>query len=134
MTTLAAAFVEQPITDQTGISNAFIALARLGAGFLVGVLTLFLVVQGFQYMASDETTRGSHLKRGLGALLGGAILVLVATTLAPDLVSAIVTGTAGGATVPVAPIATPTLVPTPTVTPTLPPLNLPAPAVPNLGS
>jgi hypothetical protein len=127
--TIAAAFVEAPIADQTGISAALVALARIGAGFLGGVLTLYLVIQGFQYMASDESTRGAHLKRGLGALLGGAILVLVATTLAPQLVNAIVTGTAGGATVPA---STPTPVPTivaPAVTPTYT-----LPAVPQLGS
>src|SRR5689334_13619590 len=91
---IASVLAEQPITDSTGVSSALIALARIGVGILAGFLTAFLVVCGYQYMTTDESTRGSHLKRGLGALLGGAILVLVAVTLAPQLVNAIVTGSA----------------------------------------
>jgi hypothetical protein len=78
--------------DSTGVSDAFIGLARVGAGFLAGVLTLFLVVQGYQYMVTDEAVRGSHAKKAVSALLGGAILILLAVTLAPRLVTAILTG------------------------------------------
>ncbi len=92
---LNSALVEKPVGDETGISDALIALARIGVGILAGFLTAFLVVQGYQYMTTEESVRGPHLRRGLSALLGGAILVTVAVTLAPQLVNAIVTGDAG---------------------------------------
>ena len=89
---LAATLVPQPPADQTGVNGALLGLARIGVGFLAGVLTLFLVVQGYEYMSTDEGTRGTHLKKAISALLGGAILVLVAETMAPQVVNAIVTG------------------------------------------
>ena len=87
--------IEQPGTDQTGISLALTGLARLSLGLLVRFLTLFLVVEGYRYMATDETMRGVHLKRALGALLGGAILIIAAVTLAPQIITTIATGNAG---------------------------------------
>jgi hypothetical protein len=92
LASIAAVMVETPKADVTGISAALVGLARLGAGFLGGVLTLFLVIQGYQYMSTDETTRGVALKRGIAALLGGTILVVIAATLAPQLLITIVTG------------------------------------------
>ena len=89
---LASLLIQQPGTDQTGISLALMGLARMGAGLLVGVLTLFLVVEGYRYMTTDETMRGVHLKRALAALLGGAILVIAAVTLAPQIITVIGTG------------------------------------------
>jgi hypothetical protein len=87
-----AAVLVDPGADQTGVSGAMIGLARIGAGFLAGVLTLFLVVQGYEYMATDQATRGTHLKKAIATLLGGAVLILVAATMAPQIVTAIVTG------------------------------------------
>ena len=148
-----ATVAEQPVADQTGISTALIALARIGVGFLAGVLTLFLVVQGYQYMTTDESTRGHYLKRSISALFGGAILVLFAVTLAPQLVTAITTGSAAAAPVaaptqmvtPAPPPPTPTPVPStptpvpptptptkPTPTPTKPPITLTPTPTPTL--
>src|SRR6266550_693325 len=95
LVSLASLLIEQPGTDQTGISLALTGLARLCVGLLVGVLTLFLVVEGYRYMATDETMRGVHLKRALAALLGGAILIIAAVTLAPQIITTITTGNAG---------------------------------------
>ena len=92
LASLAAVLVPPPAADQTGVNAAMIGLARIGAGFLAGVLTLFLVISGYQYMTTDEAQRGMHAKKAIGALLGGAVLVLVATTMAPQVVNAIVTG------------------------------------------
>ncbi len=92
LASLASVLIEQPGTDQTGISLALTGLARMCVGLLVGVLTLFLVVEGYRYMATDETMRGVHLKRALSALLGGAILIIAAVTLAPQLITTIATG------------------------------------------
>jgi hypothetical protein len=92
LASLASLLIEQPGTDQTGIGLALTGLARMGAGLLVGVLTLFLVVEGYRYMTTDETMRGVHLKRALAALLGGAILVIAAVTLAPQIITTIGTG------------------------------------------
>ena len=95
LVSLASLLIEQPGTDQTGIGLALTGLARLCVGLLVGVLTLFLVVEGYRYMATDETMRGVHLKRAIGALLGGAILIIAAVTLAPQIITTIATGNAG---------------------------------------
>src|SRR6266567_1639167 len=97
LASLARVLIKQPGADQTGISLALTGLARMAVGLLVGVLTLFLVVEGYRYMATDETMRGVHLKRALGALLGGAILIIAAVTLAPQLITTISTGSYGGA-------------------------------------
>lgn len=148
-----ATVADQPV-DQTGISSALIAIARIGVSFLVGILTLLLVVYGYQYMTADESVRGSHLKRGISTLLGGAVLVVFAVTLAPQLVTAIVTGSATAAPVaaptqvvvtPAPPPPTPTPVPStptpvpptptptkPTPTPTKPPITLTPTPTPTL--
>ena len=97
LASLARVLIKQPGADQTGISLALTGLARMAVGLLVGVLTLFLVVEGYRYMATDETMRGVHLKRALAALLGGAILIIAAVTLAPQLITTISTGSYGGA-------------------------------------
>src|SRR2546421_7479403 len=95
LASLASLLIEQPGADQTGISLALTGLARMAVGLLVGVLTLFLVVEGYRYMATDETMRGVHLKRALAALLGGAILIIAAVTLAPQIITTITTGNPG---------------------------------------
>ena len=98
MASLASILIEQPTADQTGISSALTGLARMCVGVLVGVLTLFLVVEGYRYMSTHETTRGVHLKRALAALLGGAIIIIAAVTLAPEIITTIWTGNYGGST------------------------------------
>ena len=80
-------------TDPTGVSAAFTNLARLFAGVLAGVVTFFVVVEGFLYItAIDDVQKATHAKRALGTLLFGAILVALAVTIGPQIVDAI-TGT-----------------------------------------
>src|SRR5262249_35648590 len=78
-----------PFADQTGINGAMLGIARLLAGFLGGTLAVVLAVEGYQYMFSDSASRGLHLKRMFAAILGGAILVLLAATIAPQITTAI---------------------------------------------
>lgn len=82
----------QPPADSTGIGQAMINLADLGIGAFGGVLTFFLVVEGFRYMFADEGSRGIHAKKALSILIGGSIFVLLAATLAPLIVKAVLGG------------------------------------------
>jgi uncharacterized membrane-anchored protein len=84
--------------DGTGIGNAMTSLATLLAGFVVGPVTIALVVEGYHYMFSDSSMRGMHLKRAIGIIVIGTALVIFAVTLAPQLIT--------------------TLTPSPTSTPT----------------
>jgi hypothetical protein len=83
------AFVPPP-ADTSGVSTAFIRLAKLGAAMLGGVLAFFSVICGFQYMsAMDDAAKAMHAKRAIGSLLVGAIIVAVGVTFAPQIVTAI---------------------------------------------
>lgn len=81
-----------PPADTTGIGTAMINLANLAIGAFGGVLTFFLVIEGFRYMASDEGQRGIHAKKALSILIGGSLFILLAATLAPQIVKAITGG------------------------------------------
>ncbi len=120
---LASALIEPPIRDVTGIGDAMVALARIGVGFLYGVLTLVLVALGYHYMTTDEMSRGVHFKRTIFAVAGGTILILVAVTFGPQLIGAIVASHPTPAPVPIPAPNTPP-------TPTLPPLPTPPPHLP----
>ncbi len=76
--------------DATGVSNALQGLARLFAGMVVGVASLALVICGLLYMtAFDDVSRAMHARRAIGAIVIGLLLVVLATTIAPQLISAI---------------------------------------------
>jgi hypothetical protein len=79
-------------TDTTGISNAFTGIARLGAGFIGGVLSLTFVIEGYHYLTTDEGTRGIHAKRAISTVIGGVVLIVLGVTLAPQIVHAIIFG------------------------------------------
>jgi hypothetical protein len=85
-----ATLLAQPPADTSGISNAFIGLAKLGGSILGGVIAFFGVVCGFQYIAAvDDATKALHAKRAIGSLLVGAIIVAVSVNFAPQIVSVI---------------------------------------------
>ncbi|GHO88158.1 hypothetical protein [Dictyobacter formicarum] len=70
------------------VSGAFNGLAAMFAGWLAGILAFILVIEGYQYMfALDDNQKAMHAKRAIGAAIVGGILVVVATNLAPTLVS-----------------------------------------------
>jgi hypothetical protein len=96
LASIAGILAEKPPTDQTGISDAFNNLARMAAGLIIGIYALILVAEGYQYITSDETTRGIHLKRSLGRILGGGILVIFAVTVAPQILNMMLFGSPGG--------------------------------------
>jgi len=75
--------------DKTGINNAMYAIAGLIAGFVGGTLALALVIEGYHYMFTDSASRGSHLKRALGFILGGATLIILGVKIAPVVVAAL---------------------------------------------
>lgn len=70
------------------VGTAFQGVANLLAGFLGGILAFVLVVEGYLYMASmDDVQKAMHAKRAIGAAIVGGILIVVATQLAPTLVT-----------------------------------------------
>ncbi|MBE3568047.1 MAG: TrbC/VirB2 family protein [Thermogemmatispora sp.] len=76
--------------DPTGVSSALQDLARLLAGMVVGVACLALVVCGLLYItAFDDVSRAMHVRRAIGAIVVGLLLVVLATTIAPQLIAAI---------------------------------------------
>ena len=77
------------LADDTGISDAMYAIARLLAGAVGGPIAVVLVIEGYQYMFTDSASRGSHLKRGLGFILGGALLIILGVRIAPIVVTAL---------------------------------------------
>jgi hypothetical protein len=86
---IAAAFA-QPPADTTGISDAFNRLATLGAGIIGGVVAFFVVINGYLYItASDDLQRGTHAKRAFGALLFGALIVILGANIGQAIVTAI---------------------------------------------
>ena len=65
------------------IGTTFTNLATYFVGFLAAVLGFILVVNGYHYMtAGDDIQAKTNSKRGMGAALGGAVLVGLAVTLA----------------------------------------------------
>jgi len=71
------------------IGTAFLGLAALLDKYLLGVLTVALMVEGFMYMTVlDDPQKLMHVKRAIGATVIGAIIVIAASTLAPELVAA----------------------------------------------
>ncbi len=85
-----ASMLAQPPADTSGVSSAFIGLAKLGGAMLGGVVAFFGVVCGFQYIAAvDDAAKAMHAKRAIGSLLVGAIIVAVSVNFAPQIVSVI---------------------------------------------
>ena len=79
-----------PPTDTSGVSAAFINLAKLASAMVGGVIAFFSVMCGFQYIgAMDDTAKATHAKRAIGYLLIGSIIVAVGVTFAPQIVNAI---------------------------------------------
>ncbi len=79
-----------PPTDTSGVSDAFINLARLGSAMLGGVVALFSMFCGFQYIgAADDASKAMHAKRAIAHLLIGATIVAVGVNFAPQIVRAI---------------------------------------------
>jgi uncharacterized membrane protein YjfL (UPF0719 family) len=65
------------------IGTSFTNLATYFVGFLAAVLGFILMVNGYHYMtAGDDIQAKTNAKRGMGAALGGAVLVGLAVTLA----------------------------------------------------
>jgi uncharacterized membrane protein len=78
-------FLLLPLAD---VSGAFTGLTDLFAGWLAAILGFVLVVSGYQYMFTlDDQQKASHAKRAIAAAIGGAILVAIATGIAPTLVA-----------------------------------------------
>ena len=75
--------------DTTGISDAFYGIAKLLAAAVGGPVALVLVIECYQYMFTDSASRGTHLKKVIAYIVGGAVLVIMAATLAPLIVKAI---------------------------------------------
>ncbi|WP_376796762.1 TrbC/VirB2 family protein [Thermogemmatispora sp.] len=79
-----------PNPDPTGVSTALQNLAKLLAGMVVGVACLALVVCGLLYISAfDDVSRAMHVRRAIGAIVIGLLLVVLAATIAPQLISAI---------------------------------------------
>lgn len=79
---------QQP-PDTTAINDALYGVARLLASFLGGAVAIGLVFVGYEYMFVDSANRGAHLKKSLLIILGGALFVSFAVTVAPLLVGVI---------------------------------------------
>jgi hypothetical protein len=77
------------LADETGISDAMYGIARLIAGAVGGTIAVVLVVEGYQYLFTDSASRGSHLKKTIALVIGGAILIILGVSIAPLIVTAI---------------------------------------------
>ncbi len=77
------------LADETGISDAMYGVARLIAGAVGGTIAVVIVIEGYQYMFTDSASRGSHLKKTIALVIGGAILIILGVSIAPLVVTAI---------------------------------------------
>ncbi len=77
------------LADETGISEAMYGIARLIAGAVGGTIAVVIVIEGYQYMFTDSASRGSHLKKTIALIVGGAILIILGVSIAPLIVTAI---------------------------------------------
>ncbi|WP_376794088.1 TrbC/VirB2 family protein [Thermogemmatispora sp.] len=82
--------------DPTGINGALQRLATLLAGLAGGAAALALAIIGLMYMFvdADNVGRATHLRRAAWGVVVGLILVVLAATIAPQLVATIA-GTPG---------------------------------------
>ena len=83
------AFLLSQFGIHVDIGTAFLGLAALLDKYLLGVMTVSLVILGYMYMTSlDDPQRLMHVKRAIAAVVIGSIIVVVASTLAPELLTA----------------------------------------------
>jgi type IV secretory pathway VirB2 component (pilin) len=76
-----------PLAD---VGSALTGIAKMLVGYLPQVVALALILVGYTYMfALEDHNRASQAKRAIGVVIGGAILVAVALTWGPDLVTTI---------------------------------------------
>jgi len=88
-----AALLAQMPTDTSGVSDAFVGLAKLAAEMLGGVIAFFGVICSFQYIgAMDDASKATHAKRAIGCLLIGTIIAAVGVKFAPTIVQTIFSG------------------------------------------
>lgn len=71
------------------VGSAFQGVASLLAGYLGGILIFGLVIIGYLYIAAmDDPGESVRIKKAIGYLVAGGILVTVAATFGPELVTA----------------------------------------------
>ena len=71
------------------IGTAFLALASLMEKYVIGVTTVALMIEGYMYATSlDDPQKLMHVKKAIGATVIGAMIVVLAASLAPELVTA----------------------------------------------
>ena len=76
-----------PLAD---VGSAFTGLAQMLVNYLGPILTIALIIAGYAYMfALDDHNKASQAKRAVGAAIVGAIIVAVALTMGPDIVTTI---------------------------------------------
>lgn len=81
--------VPAPMVDTTGTNQALINIAQWGAGLTGGFIMIAFVWHGLQYMLTHDLNRSTHLKIAAIGVLGGAMLVLLSITLAPEFIKLI---------------------------------------------
>jgi hypothetical protein len=81
--------VPSPMVDTTGTNQALINIARWAGGLVGGFIMLAFVWHGLQYMLTHDLNRSTHLKIAAMGVLGGAMLVLLSITLAPEFIKLI---------------------------------------------
>ncbi|GHO49186.1 TrbC/VirB2 family protein [Ktedonospora formicarum] len=70
------------------IGSAFSNLTTLITSYLIPVVAFALAVLGYMYITSlDDYQRAAHIKRAIGMVIVGAIIVVIATTISTELVN-----------------------------------------------
>lgn len=70
------------------IGSAFSNLTTLITGYLIPIVAFALAVLGYMYItALDDYQRAAHIKRAIGMVIVGAIIVVIATTISTELVN-----------------------------------------------
>lgn len=71
------------------IGTAFLALASLMEKYVIGVMTVALIIEGYMYATSlDDPQKLMHVKKAIAATIVGGMIVVLAASLAPELVAA----------------------------------------------
>ncbi|GHO59206.1 TrbC/VirB2 family protein [Ktedonobacter robiniae] len=76
------------LVQAADISSAFSNLTTLITGYLAPVVGFALAVLGYMYItALDDYQRAAHIKRAIGMVIVGAIIVAIAATASTELVN-----------------------------------------------
>jgi heme/copper-type cytochrome/quinol oxidase subunit 3 len=83
-------FLFSHFTVLADVNGAFDGITKMLVSYLPAILTVILVLAGYHYMfALDDHNKATQSKRAIGVAIVGAIVVALAATIAPTIITSI---------------------------------------------